>query len=157
MFKIPRKISLILSMIIAIAFLAVCIFGLIIMPKLVELLIELPDNIGNRELITVGEHTLVLIIAYMILLITIAAVLMMFSLLMRVYHGKVFTDKSVALIRFVSWCCFGLCICFAILGAYFQLSIVVALAAVFLGLCLRVVKNVIEEATAIKEENDLTV
>jgi hypothetical protein len=29
--------------------------------------------------------------------------------------------------------------------------------AVFLGICLRVVKNVIEEATEIKAENELTV
>jgi hypothetical protein len=33
----------------------------------------------------------------------------------------------------------------------------VAFAGIFLGLCVRVVKNVIEEATEIKAENDLTV
>ncbi len=157
MLKIPRKISLILSMIIAAVFLMGCIFGLFVMPKFVEMLVDLPDNIGHRELITMGERTLVLVVSYVILFIMIIAVLMLFVLLMRVYRGNVFTDKSVALIRFVSWCCLGLCVCFVILGGYFQLSIIVALAALFLGLCLRVVKNVIEEATAIKEENDLTV
>lgn len=68
-----------------------------------------------------------------------------------------FTPASVALIRGVSWCCFLLCLVFGVLGKYFLLAYVVALAAVFLGLCLRVVKNVIEEATEIKMENDLTV
>lgn len=157
MLKIPRKISLILSLIIAILFLLTCMLGIIIMPKLVEMLINLPDNIGSRELISMSERSLILVISYVILLITILAVVMMIVLLMRVYVGNVFTDKSVALIRWVSWCCFGLCVSFGILGLYFQLSIIVALAAIFLGLCLRVVKNVIEEATAIKEENDLTV
>ena len=157
MLKIPRKMSIILSMVIAVAFFMVCILGAAVMPKLVEMLIVLPDNIGNRGMITDGERLLILIIAYAILAVTMLAVIMMFALLMRVYHGKVFTSKSVGFIRGVSWCCFLLCLFFGVLEKYFQLAIIVALAAIFLGLCLRVVKNVIEEATEIKMENDLTV
>ena len=43
--------------------------------------------------------------------------------------------------------------------SYFLIIIgfVLAFVAILLGLCLRVVKNVIEEATEIKAENDLTV
>jgi hypothetical protein len=37
------------------------------------------------------------------------------------------------------------------------MSYAIAFAALLLGLCLRVVKNVIEEATEIKRENDFTV
>ena len=157
MLKISRKMSITLSMIIAAAFGVVCISGVFLMPKLVEMLIDLPDNIGNRGAITDGERMLILIIAYAVLAVTMIAVVMMFLLLMRVYHGKVFTPQSVGFIRGVSWSCFLLCLFFGILGTYFQLSIIVALAAIFLGLCLRVVKNVIEEATEIKMENDLTV
>ena len=157
MLKVSRKVSLTLSMAIAAVFFAVCIYGLIIMPKLVTMLIDLPDNIGNRAAITDQGRLIVLILAYVILLVVMTAVIMMFILLRRVYCGKVFTAQSVALIRGVSWCCFLLCLVFAVLGKYFQLSFVVALAAVFLGLSLRVVKNVIEEATEIKMENDLTV
>ena len=157
MLKIPRKVSIILSMIIDVAFFIVCLFGAVIMPKLVKVLINLPDNIGNRAAITDPERILCLVLAYGILGVTILAVIMMFLLLTRVYQGMVFTARSVGYIRGVSWCCFLLCLFFGILGKYFQLSIVVALAAVFLGLSLRVVKNVIEEATEIKMENDLTV
>lgn len=157
MLKISRKMSITLSMIIAAAFFVVCVSGVFVMPKLVEMLIDLPDNIGNRGAIADGERILILIIAYAILTVTIVAVVMMFLLLMRVYHGQVFTPQSVGFIRGVSWCCFLLCLFFGVLGTYFQLSIIVALAAIFLGLCLRVVKNVIEEATEIKMENDLTV
>lgn len=157
MLKIPRKMSITLSMVIAVAFFMVCVFGAGFMPKLVEMLINLPDNIGNREAVTDGDRLVILIIAYALLAVTMIAVIMMFILLMRVYCGKVFTPKSVGYIRGVSWCCFLLCFFFGVLGKYFQLSIVVALAAVFLGLCLRVVKNVIEEATELKMENDLTV
>ena len=156
MLKIPRKMSITLSMVIAVAFFMVCLFGVGFMPKLVEMLIDLPDNIGNRGMVTDSERLLILIIAYAILAVTMVAVIMMFALLMGVCRGMVFTPKSVGFIRGVSWCCFLLCLFFGILGRYFQLAIIVALAAVFLGLCLRVVKNVIEEATEIKTENDLT-
>ena len=46
---------------------------------------------------------------------------------------------------------------FVLLGLYFPLSFAVAFVAVFVGLCLRVVKNVLEEAVVLKSENDLTV
>ena len=46
---------------------------------------------------------------------------------------------------------------FALLGYIFYIAYVIAVAVLFLGLCLRVVKNVIEEATELKNENDLTV
>lgn len=157
MFKVSRKVSLTLSMTIAVVFFGVCIYGMVILPGLVEMFVDLPGNIGNRAAVTAGERLFILIMAYGILVIIMAAVIMMLALLRRVYCGKVFTPASVALIRGVSWCCFLLCLVFGVLGKYFLLAYVVALAAVFLGLCLRVVKNVIEEATEIKMENDLTV
>jgi hypothetical protein len=82
---------------------------------------------------------------------------LLLRLLLRVKKGLVFTETSVALIRGISWCCILLCIFFGILGLYFQLSYIVAVLGVFLGVCLRVCKNAFEEATAIKNENDLTV
>lgn len=127
------------------------------MPTLTEMLINVTDNIGNRGEITEGGRIFVLCLAYGILAILILANSLLFSLLLRVRAGLVFTEKSVALIRGVAWCCLLLGIVFGLLGIYFQLSFIVAFAAIFLGICLRVVKNVIEEATEIKSENDLTV
>ena len=80
-----------------------------------------------------------------------------FWLVLLVRKGQVFTDRAVALIRSISWCTIALCVPFGFLGIYFQLAWIVCLAALFLGLCLRVCKNAFEEATAIKQENDLTV
>lgn len=157
MFKVSRKISLTLSMVIAVVFFGVCVYGMVILPRLVEMFVNIPDKTGSCAAVTDKEQLFILIMAYLILLIIMVAVIMMLTLLRRVYCGKVFTPASVALIRGVSWCCFLLCLVFGVLGKYFLLSYVVALAAVFLGLCLRVVKNVIEEATEIKMENDLTV
>ena len=157
MFKISRKFSTILSLIIAVFFFVCCVAGLFVLPRLTEMLINTPDNIGNRGEITQVGRTMSLICAYAIVLDMMLADGLLFFLLIRVRKGQVFTDSTVSLIRGVSWCCLGLCIPFGLLGIYFQLAWIVCLLAVFLGICLRVCKNAFEEATQIKQENDLTV
>ena len=157
MFKISKNHSLTLSILISVLFFIGCVAGLFILPSRTEALINLPDNIGNRDNITQAGRWLVLIMAYSIVLDFMLADTLLFSLLLRVKKGLVFTPVSVSVIRGISWCLILLCILFAVLGIYFQLSFVVSFLALFLGLCLRVVKNVIEEATDIKNENDLTV
>lgn len=157
MLKVSKRLSTTLSLMLAIFFFLCCIAGLVVLPTLTEMLINLPDNIGNRANITQLGRTLCLVSAYCIVLDMLLADTMLFFLLLRVRKGEVFTDRSVSLIRGVSWCCLGLCIPFGYLGIYFQLSWIVCLLAVFLGLCLRVCKNAFEVATEIKQENDLTV
>ena len=157
MLKIPKQISVSLSMIIAILFFLICITGLFILPELTQVLIDLPDNIGSRDQITQIGRVLVLFAAYCIVLTFLLADGLLMTLLVRVRKGLVFTDATVSLIRGVSWCCYLLCALFAFLGYYFQLALIVSFLAVFLGLCLRVCKNAFEEANAIKCENDLTV
>lgn len=157
MFKISNKTSINISLAVAGVFMAACVVAAFIMPPLVEMLINLPDNIGNRGDITPFGRGLVLVMAYLMLAILILADALMIMLLVRVRKGLVFTQRSIALIRGISWCCFMICAVFAVLGIYFQLSFILAFFAIFLGISLRVVKNVIEEATEIKSENDLTV
>ena len=157
MLKISKKLSTTLSLALAVFFFLCCIVGLFVLPALTEMLINLPDNIGNRGSITQFGRTLCLVCAYCILLDMMLADILLFRLLLRVRKGEVFTNGSVAQIRGVSWCCLGLCLPFGILGIYFHLSWIVCLLAIFLGLSLRVCKNAFEEATEIKKENDLTV
>lgn len=157
MLKISNKVSINISLAVAAVFMIACIFAAFIMPPLVEMLINLPDNIGNRGDISQSGRVFVLVLAYVMLGVLALADTFMILLLLRVKKSLVFTDKSIALIRGISWCCFAICVVFALLGIYFQLSFILAFFAVFLGISLRVVKNVIEEAADIKSENDLTV
>ncbi len=157
MIKITNKASINISLAVAAVFMVACLFAAFIMPPLVEMLINLPDNIGNRGDITESGRVFVLVLAYLMLIVLILADVMMILLLLRVRKGLVFTEKSIALIRGISWCCFGICLVFGMLGLYFQLSFILAFFAIFLGVSLRVVKNVIAEAAEIKSENDLTV
>lgn len=157
MLKISKKLSTTLSLALAVFFFLCCVVGLFILPALTEMLINLPDNIGNRSDITPLGRSLSLVCAYAIVLIMMLADFFLFRLLLHVRKGEVFTDRSVSLIRGVSWCCLGLCIPLGFLGIYFQLAWIVCFLAIFLGLSLRVCKNAFEEATQIKQENDLTV
>ncbi len=157
MFKIPSKVSISLSIAISVVFFIVCIVGVIFTPFLVNILINIPDTTGVRDTITESGRLYVLILTYAIMAIAILADILLFRLLLRVYSGKVFTLTSVSLIRGVSWCCFMMCAAFFGLGFYFELSFIASFSIIFLGLCLRVVKNVIEEATAIKAEHDFTI
>ncbi len=157
MLKISKNLSTTLSLALALFFFLFCIAGLFVLPDLTEMLIDLPDNIGSRGSITQTGRIFSLICAYVIVLDMMLADILLFSLLLQVRKGSVFTDRAVSLIRGVSWCCLGLCVPFGFLGIYFQLSWIVCLLAVFLGICLRVCKNAFEVATEIKQENDLTV
>lgn len=157
MLKTSKNLSISLSLGLAVFFLLCCIAGLFVLPALTQMLIDLPDNIGTRNEITQPERALVLALAYAILADFIFADCLLLRLLTRVKKGLVFTAATVSLIRGISWCCILLCLLFGILGIYFQLSIIVAVMCVFLGVCLRVCKNAFEEATFIKNENDLTV
>lgn len=87
----------------------------------------------------------------------LAALICLERLLRNISAGQVFIDGNTRLIRAVSWCCFAvsavmLCFCF-----YNVLGLLIAVAAAFMGLILRVVKNVIAKAIEIKAENDLTI
>lgn len=157
MLKISSKLSIFLSLALCIAFLALCIAGLFLMPSLVDTLIKIPESTGFRGEITQGARALVMVLAYLALVGGIAADALLIAILLRVKNGKVFTEATISLIRAVSWCCFFIFAFFGVIGFYFVLSYIVAFGVLLLGLFLRVIKNVIEQATEIKCENDLTV
>ena len=157
MFKISSKASVSISIVLSILLFVLCLAGAVIMPYFIEMFIDVRGLIVICGNITQTGRILVYILAYMALAVVMLADVLLFSLLMLVRSGDVFTSKSVSFIRGVSWCCFLLGLIFCGLGIYFQMSFIVAFVAVVLGVCLRVVKNVIEEATEIKSENDLTV
>ena len=104
-----------------------------------------------------GDAALITAAGYCVLALAMLADILLFWLLLLVRAGEVFTARSVALIRGVSWCAIGVSLLFLLMARYYLIALALAFTAVLLGLCLRVVKNVIEEATAIKAENDLTV
>ncbi|HCJ56288.1 DUF2975 domain-containing protein [Lutispora sp.] len=88
-----------------------------------------------------------------------AAVLLfcLYRLLHRIELEQVFITANVEYLRRISWSCFaGAIICFASIPYYFP-WIFVAVAAAFMGLIVRVIKNVIAQAVELKNESELTI
>ena len=81
----------------------------------------------------------------------------MWRLLGNLRKAQVFVPENVALLRHVSWCCAAGALV-ALGGSLFYLPFLfVALAAGFMALIVRVVKNVFQQATEMKSELDLTI
>ena len=149
--RISRKASIMLSLVLAVLFMVALFAAAFIFPVYVDTL-----YIRARMIMRLSRNFL-LVLGYLALAASAVADGLLIALLRRVKKSLVFTDESVAIIRRVSWCCFFVGLLLCLLGFYYVLCWVLCFAAVLLGLCLRVVKNVIEEATEIKNENDLNV
>lgn len=155
MFKISSKASIILSLVFSTVFFVLLLVGAVVMPSALEYFLNSLQQGEASSLFF--NSTFLLFMAYSVLAVAFLADILLFFLLLRIRAGLVFTSGSVSLIRGVSWCCFLLGALFLVLVYPFPVALIVAFAAVFLGFCLRVVKNVIEEAAEIKAENDFTV
>lgn len=155
--RLNGKLSTTISLILTILLFVSLVFLTYWLPDVVQSMIDMNDNFGNRANISEQGRLFVLIDTYVMVAIAFAAVVLLFFLLRTVLKGQVFGKTTTRLLSFISLCCFVEGILFLLLIAYFQLAFGVAIAAFFLGLCLRVVKNVIDEATRIKSENDFTI
>ncbi|QIB68660.1 DUF2975 domain-containing protein [Aminipila butyrica] len=87
----------------------------------------------------------------------LAALFRLDRLLYNIKREQVFIEKNVAHLRAISWCCFLVALLLLLAGYYYPLFYFVTLVAAFIGLILRVVKNVIEQAVLLKAENDFTI
>ena len=91
---------------------------------------------------------------------TVPGLIALFSLdrlLANIKKKDVFIAKNVKHLRMISWCSFAVSFILFVSGFYYILFLLIAIAAAFFGLILRVVKNVIEQAVVIKNENDFTI
>ena len=154
---LSNRTSSIISLVLVILLIPTLLFVLWWLPDIVNAMLDTHDKLGNREAMQTWERTGVLVAAYAILATAFAAVGLLLMLLRSVLSGKVFSETALRLLNWLSVCCFIEGILFGYVSIYFQVALVLTIAAIFLGVSLRVVRNVIAEAMSYKEENDLTV
>lgn len=81
----------------------------------------------------------------------------LYRLLHSIEHEEIFITANVEYLRRISWCCFvGAILCFAS-TPYYLPWIFVAVAAAFMGLIVRVIKNIIAQAVELKTESEYTI
>ncbi|MBR0464503.1 MAG: DUF2975 domain-containing protein [Clostridia bacterium] len=85
------------------------------------------------------------------------ALWLLWRLLGNLRGGTVFDPDNVSIMRKVSWCCAGVALASFVCGLGYGLLFIVTAAAAFMMLIVRIVKNVFQQAIAMKDELDLTV
>jgi hypothetical protein len=97
-------------------------------------------------------------VAFYVSVIPITLALWQFDTLLRnLLNDKVFLKENVRRIRIIQWCCFAVSlICLPAALFYYPLIFLVVIMG-FLSLVVAVVCRVMDEAVAIREENDLTI
>jgi hypothetical protein len=101
--------------------------------------------------------TLIIVVMLLCCVAALAALFSLDRLLSNIRKEEVFTEKNVRLLRIISWACFAVAIAMFV-GCIASVSFfVIGILACFVGLILRVVKNVISAAVALKDENDFTI
>jgi hypothetical protein len=78
-------------------------------------------------------------------------------LLENIRNDRVFVKDNTACLRRISWCCIFVGITFFLFSLWRFEFLFATFFACFLGLVMRVLKNVFEKAVEIKSENDFTV
>ena len=154
MFKISNKISLNLSLVFSAVLFAVLTVMYFLLPGVIanaSQMVYPPRPISTPGTIYLG------CIGYLVLIVATLADVFLFRLLLLVKRSRVFSPESISCIRVISWAALGESLLFLALAPYTVVSIFICVAAFMLSLSLRVVKNVLEQAMEIKNENDYTI
>lgn len=94
---------------------------------------------------------------YALLIPTAIALWNLYRLLANISREEVFEPANVRCLRELSWACFLAAVICLVSASYYIPFLFLAVLTGFMGLILRVVKNVFAEAVALKQENDYTI
>ncbi|MDR2895687.1 MAG: DUF2975 domain-containing protein [Propionibacteriaceae bacterium] len=90
----------------------------------------------------------------------VMALILLLRLLLDIRREAIFTASNVTRLRAISWCGLAIMV-FALIGVFTSplrpVFALLALIAGFLGLVMRVVKNVIDNARELREDADYTI
>lgn len=124
------------------------------MPLWLKYVVETSYNIFIPNNLRLG---ILLLLGYPLAAVCFRALFDLHGLLTSIEKGEVFIQKNCDRLRGISWLCMiAAFICLIGSLFYYQLVLLFCIGA-FIGLVLRIVKNVFASAVAIKEENDFTI
>ena len=142
--------SLLLSRIMTALFLSLLTAGAFGLPQLLRLYI----TFSGKSQLSMRPLSITL---WVCVIPAFLALIRLGRMLKNITFGRVFVGDNVSALRTISWCCYLVSLIFFCFTFYYVLGLLLAILAAFMGLILRVLKNVFEQAIELKEENDLTI
>ncbi|MEA4910987.1 MAG: DUF2975 domain-containing protein [Oscillospiraceae bacterium] len=126
---------------------------LVFMTFLIPSLARWYDSTSTRQAVFVP----LCITLYFSLIPAFILLLRLDELLKNIRGGAVFIARNCEILRVMSYCCFAVTALYFGFGFIRVFSFLISFAACFIGLILRILKNVFVQAVAIREENDFMI
>ena len=114
----------------------------------------------DNMLVAKGEPSVfvpLLVTLYCVVPVALIALICLDKLLKNIILDQPFIKANVKLLRIISYCCFAVALVFIYFTTLKPFALIIVIASAFMGLILRVIKNVFEHAVEIREENDFTI
>ena len=151
------KKSVTLSITVCLVFVAVLTFAVFFGPYGVELWLTLYRGFNKNGEALQGLIKIFKCCFYPSVIFAYTTLYCLIKLLFNIKKQEIFIIRNVTYLRIISWCCFAVALITLIGGFFYIPFLLIGVAAAFVGLMLRVVKNVMQNAVEIKEENELTI
>lgn len=152
-----KKAFAITGLVACVGMLAAMVLILLYLPPLVSALIDVPDQIGNRNQLGMDGRHMILLDSYAMLILAMLCNALVAWLLVGVIRKREHTKEFGWLIFAIALCCFGEGLLSILLVTQFQMALFVVCIAFALGLCMLIVRHLLAQAADIKQENELTV
>ncbi len=105
-----------------------------------------------------GLTATLLVLGYACAALAFGMLISLYKFLRRIEQGEVFVPENVTALRRISWCCAGAAVlCLAAVFICYRPFAVLAVAAGFMALLVRVLKNAFAQAVRMKNELDYTI
>ena len=144
-----RNVSMLASIIVTTKLLALVVVAVFMLPQIMQV----------YSIMRGGIHVTSLMVALYISSIPgLICTLSLLKLLFNIRKNEIFVKQNVTILQVLSYCCLFVGIEYiAICYSRYIAMIFVGFAAIFIGIILRVIKNVFDKAIEIREENDYTI
>ncbi|MBQ5363158.1 MAG: DUF2975 domain-containing protein [Clostridia bacterium] len=140
-----------------IGMLAAMILILLYLPPLVSALIDIPDQLGDRNQLGADGRHMILLDSYAMLILAMVCDALVAWLLVGVIRKREHTKGFGYLIFAIALCCLGEGLLSLLLVLHFQMALFVVCIAFALGLCMLIVRHLLAQAAEIKQENEFTI
>ncbi len=136
MWKWNSKKSLMLSIILTDIFLLLLAAGAISLPWIVTWYVEVRHRSQSLP-------TTIMLVAYPCLPFAAAVLFTLRGILKDIKKNNVFTAKNCARLKRISWCCFAVALIMVFSGRFYLPFYVCAVCTAFIGLILRIIRNIL--------------